>query len=85
VKADPRSTGHSCVGGDCRRFGTTLLLPIGPLIGLRALAAELILHYEIDHTQHDGLLYEAEQAIGVEMLDLAREIFRERGIPIPAE
>ena len=70
---------------DCDRTGPEMVIVFGPLTGISEVARQLILHFEIDPEEHDGLLLEVEQAIGDQMLDTAREIFAERGIPIPAE
>jgi hypothetical protein len=70
---------------DCNRAGPEMAINFGPITGTSEVARQLILHFEIDPEEHEGLLLEVDQAIGDEMLVIAREIFAERGIPIPAE
>jgi len=70
---------------DCDRIGPEMAIAFGPITGVSEVARQLILHFEIDPEEHDGLLLEVEQVIGDEMLTIAREIFAERGIPSPAE
>ncbi len=62
-----------------------MLVPMGPISGMKFVARELIAHFEIDPDAHGDLALEVEFAIGDEMLTMMREILRERGIPIPAE
>lgn len=59
------------------------LISFGPLTGCSELAAELMRHYEVDPSQHPEVLWEIEQAIGEEMLDIGRNILREHGIAYP--
>jgi hypothetical protein len=61
------------------------MIPWGPINGMNHIAADLIRHFEIDPNEHDGLAMEIEHLIGDEMLTIAREVFAERGIAIPAE
>ncbi|WP_285554827.1 hypothetical protein [Actinoplanes regularis] len=70
---------------ECDRTGPEMVISFGPITGVREVARQLILHFEIDPDDHNGLLLEVEKAIGDQMLDTAREIFAERGIAIPAE
>lgn len=70
---------------DCDRTGPEMLIGFGPITGVREVAEQLILHFEIDPAKHGDLLLAVEAAIGDQMLDTAREIFAERGIQIPAE
>lgn len=70
---------------DCERTGPEMVILFGPITGVSEVARQLILHFEIEPEDHDGLLLEVEAAIGDQMLDTAREIFAERGIQIPAE
>jgi hypothetical protein len=79
-------TARTCTDPYCKdRSSGGGLIPWGPISGMNHIADDLIRHFEIDPAEHDGLALEIEKLIGDEMLTIAREIFAERGIPIPAE
>ena len=65
--------------------GVDLRVSMGPVTGLSGVAEELIRHFEINPSEHDGLITEVEFAIGEQLLDTMRDILAARGIPIPAE
>lgn len=76
-----------CTDYTCDGSRPDMFVPMGPITGMRGVAAELMRHFGFEPTEHQDVWSELEQAIGEEMLDTGRDILTEHGLlkrPEPA-